>query len=192
MNINSAFPSTYIKSADLAGDVTYTIDRVEIESVGQGRDAEDKPIVYFREVDKGIVLNKTNAATIAKLYGPDTDGWAGNPITLFATEVEFQGQQTLAIRIRLRPNGSATAAAAASPQPSTVTAAKRAAWEKYKAAEGDNLESFLASVKAYLPAKPKEQWTAAEWLHFAADDFARKVADPRSPEAVFESEEIPF
>lgn len=113
MNINNAFPSKYLKSGDLPenGDLALTIKEVSLETVGQDADAEQKPIVYFDETDKGMVLNKTNALTIANLYGPETSGWTGKRIALFATEVDFAGKQTLAIRVRLRapaapPNGN--------------------------------------------------------------------------------------
>lgn len=103
MNINNAFPSKWLKSGDLEdGDLTLTIKSVEQEEVGQGEDAEQKPIVHFQEVEKGMVLNKTNANTISSLYGPETDGWVGKKISLFSTEVDFGGKQTLAIRIRMK------------------------------------------------------------------------------------------
>ena len=58
MDINSAFPSNYLKAADLRGGrVTVAIDSVVIENIGD----EDKPIVYFQGKEKGLVLNKTNA-----------------------------------------------------------------------------------------------------------------------------------
>jgi hypothetical protein len=103
MNINNAFPSKYLKSGDVPenDDLLLTIERVSVESVGQD-DPEDKPIVYFREVEKGLVLNKTNANTIAGLYGPETDGWTGKRIALYATEVAYQGKMTLSLRVRLK------------------------------------------------------------------------------------------
>ena len=115
MNINNAFPSKYLKSGDIEdADLILTITEVVQETVGQGEDAESKPIVYFAETEKGMVLNKTNANAIAGMYGPETDGWAGKRIALFATEVDFAGKQTLALRVRLKapkPNGTAPTAA---------------------------------------------------------------------------------
>lgn len=103
MKISTAFPSSTLKAADIEdGDLILTVTDVQIETVGQGKDAEDKPHVYFQETEKKLVLNKTNAATIAKLYGDDTDDWRGKRIALFATEVEFAGSMTMAIRVRMR------------------------------------------------------------------------------------------
>lgn len=77
-----------------------TIDSVQMEDMGSG---EMKPVIYFRGKDKGLVLNKTNANTIAGMYGPDTQGWQGRGITLFPTQVDFQGRQVAAIRVRMQP-----------------------------------------------------------------------------------------
>jgi hypothetical protein len=60
-------------------------------------------VLFFREEEKGLVLNKTNTTIIAKLYGDDTDDWVGKPVTLYATEVQFQGDMVDAIRVRNKP-----------------------------------------------------------------------------------------
>src|SRR5688500_9223445 len=107
MNISTAFPSKYLKAAELEADTVFTIDRIEMENVApQGKPDEIKPVVYFQEDERGVVLNKTNSETISSLYGPETDDWVGKQITLFATEVDFQGKQVLAIRVRLKKPGA--------------------------------------------------------------------------------------
>lgn len=101
MNINSAFPSKYLKADDADQDLLLTIRGVKIETVGQGQKAEQKPVVYFQEVEKGIVLNKTNAKMIAKIAkSDDTEDWKGVKIRLIATEVEFQGDLVMSLRVR--------------------------------------------------------------------------------------------
>jgi len=110
MNINAAFPSQYLKAADLDGqpqDVTIT--KVEMEPVG--REKQMKAVVYFEGWDKGVVLNKTNATAISKIASTwETDEWAGVTVTLFPTFVEFGGEQTEAIRIRAPKKGKVAAA----------------------------------------------------------------------------------
>lgn len=102
MNINSAFPSKYLKAdVDVSEDVIATIKTVKIENVGQGAKTEQKPVVFFQELEKGLVLNKTNATMIAKIAkSDDTDDWKGTKIRLIATEVEYQGQIVMGIRVR--------------------------------------------------------------------------------------------
>lgn len=97
MNINEAYPSNYLKASDLKGrDVKVIIGRIIMEEVG----GDHKPIVYFQGKEKGLVLNKTNAMNIAALYGPETDGWHGNPVVLYSAWVDFQGRSVEAIRVR--------------------------------------------------------------------------------------------
>lgn len=110
MNINNSFPSKWLKSGDIEDgtDLVLTIKAVEIETVGQGEDAEEKPVIYFNETEKGLVLNKTNAATIAALYTPETDNWTGKKVALFSTEVPFGSKMTVALRVRTKaPKASA-------------------------------------------------------------------------------------
>ena len=55
---------------------------------------------YFEGKSKALVLNKTNANTITDRLGPETDGWVGRGLTLYPTEVDFQGRRVAAIRVR--------------------------------------------------------------------------------------------
>lgn len=99
VNINNVYPSKYVSAGDLKGrDVTVTISRLAIEKMANNN--EERPVLYFDRADKGMVLNKTNASTIAALYGPETDNWPGKSITLFGTDVDFQGSRVPAIRVR--------------------------------------------------------------------------------------------
>lgn len=103
MNLSDAFPSRYMKAGvdvDEDGQRVVTIEDVTMERVGQGADARDKLVVAFQETDKTLVLNKTNATTISKLYGDETDAWPGKRITLYCTYVQFQADMVLSIRVR--------------------------------------------------------------------------------------------
>jgi hypothetical protein len=101
MKISAAFPSKYLKAADLQDrNVTVVMDTVQLEDVG---DNERKPVVRFQGKSKGLVLNKVNARTIAAGYGDDTAGWRGRPLTLFPAMVDFRGDTVEAIRVRVPP-----------------------------------------------------------------------------------------
>jgi hypothetical protein len=100
--IGDMYPSKWLKASDCEDeDLVVTIDRVVEEEIGQQRDL--KWVLYFKELDKGLVLNKTNTTTIAKLWGDNTDDWEGCQVTLYATEVQFQGDMVEAIRVRSKP-----------------------------------------------------------------------------------------
>lgn len=172
MKISSAFPSAYLKSQELDGDTVYTIDRVEIETLGQGKDAEEKPVVYFTETEKGLALNKTNANTIASLYGDDTDDWAGKPVTLYATEVEFQGKQTLAIRVRMRAPQKSTSKPAigngGNSGGNPVLSARSDAWNAFIAAtpnwdDKKRKSKWMDAVKYVYPGRAERELTADDW-----------------------------
>lgn len=103
MNVNDAFPSNYLKAADLNGrTIQVSIASAKIEEIGQGQRKERKLVLSFYGKEKTFVCNKTNAGTIEKLYGPDTDAWIGQPIILTAREVEFQGDMVMALRVSLQ------------------------------------------------------------------------------------------
>lgn len=102
-NVNDLFPSKYLKAADLEdGELMMTIDRVVVEEIGRGTDRSEKLVIGFLETEKLLILNKTNTMTISRLHGPDTDDWEGKQISLYATEVTFEGQLVEAIRVRSR------------------------------------------------------------------------------------------
>jgi hypothetical protein len=104
MNINDAFPSKYIKSDDLQGEqIPVTMERVEMELVGMGRDQEHKAILYFKGRKKGLVLNATNKNIIKEKYGPDTDLWGGGKLILYTTETSFQGKIMMGLRVKHPP-----------------------------------------------------------------------------------------
>ena len=102
MKISAAFPSNYLKCDDLGGQPRIVNVRTCVsEELGQGRDKEKKPVLYFNKGNKGLVLNVTNARVIAKAYGDDTGNWAGKPIEIYPTQVEFKGDLVDAIRVRV-------------------------------------------------------------------------------------------
>jgi hypothetical protein len=98
MLLNEVFPEKWMKSADLKGqEAKLTIANVVMEDLG----GERKAVVYFDNVPKGLVLNKTNATTIADAYGENLAAWLGKVVVLYPTRVQFQGRSVEAIRIRV-------------------------------------------------------------------------------------------
>jgi hypothetical protein len=193
MNINNSFPSKYLKSGDIDDqDLILTIRNVTVEDIGQGESKEHKPVVYFHEIEKGMVLNKTNATTISSMYGPETDNWPGKKISVFATEVDFQGKQTLSLRVRTR-----------SPQVQPVTvggngnsAASGEQWEQFYTLAsqfeaigsdipeppdtigGAEMTKLLAKYKAKLTAAPERKSYPGVWVkELIASKYAENAFD---------------
>jgi hypothetical protein len=101
MKISQLFPSKFVKAADLNGKtVTLTIAKLVVEELGHGPDKERKPVLYFQKATKGMVLNRTNAMTIAALYGDESDEWEGKRISIYPTRIRAFGSMQDTIRVR--------------------------------------------------------------------------------------------
>lgn len=87
---------------DLNGrEATVQIKRVYAgELVGEKGRKSRKPFVEFVGKAKKLALNKTNGKVIGKLYGGETDNWAGKWITLYPTTTDFGGEVVDCIRVR--------------------------------------------------------------------------------------------
>lgn len=98
----SYFDSKFIGAWDLLGkDVTVKIRKVEAETLTSvGGRTSKKPVVYFDKTEKALALNKTNAKTIAGMYGTNTDAWVGRLITLYPTMTDMAGESVDAVRVR--------------------------------------------------------------------------------------------
>lgn len=97
--MGAMFPSKWLTAADLNdADLTVTIRACTYEEVTE---KDKKWVLWFEETGKGMVLNKTNSKMIVQLLlSDDTDEWVGRQITLFPTQVDYEGNQVDAIRVR--------------------------------------------------------------------------------------------
>jgi len=73
-------------SADDLGDETprYKIKEAEVASLRDkdGR-TNNKLVLRFNNVEKGLILNKTNAGRMATAYGKDESRWVGKVVELY-------------------------------------------------------------------------------------------------------------
>jgi hypothetical protein len=117
VDIRLLFPNEYVSAADLIewqkksgkSGVTLTILSVAVEDLKTNKGKEAKPIIHFAEMvrrqqqgkgpEKKLVLNKTNAKAISRLYGHETDDWKGKRITLFPTQCEAFGETVDCVRV---------------------------------------------------------------------------------------------
>ena len=123
MDINAAFPSKYLKAADLQGrQVTVAISNCVVENVGTDSQPQKKPVLYFSGASKGFILNRTNGEVIVQAYGTETDNWLGAKITLFAAPVAFKGKMVpgLHVAIPAPPRTVPVPAVAPVPAPAPV------------------------------------------------------------------------
>jgi hypothetical protein len=98
---NEIFPSKYLKASDLAGKpLVVEIERAPTETLGNGSDAEQKTVLYFRNGVKPFPVNMTNWDAVAAIAGDDTDNWAGHRVELYPTTTEMKRKPVDCIRIR--------------------------------------------------------------------------------------------
>lgn len=106
MNVDQYFQSASnaLKASDIppGQQARVTIEKCE-EIIFKNDEGKDQPKIKMSFVgkEKGLILNKTNATTIAHVYGPDTDNWLGKEIFLFSTTVPLGDKMVDAIRINM-------------------------------------------------------------------------------------------
>lgn len=119
--MNELYPSRFLSADDIDGEVPVTIASITFEKMKDNEGKEqDKPVMLFLKVDKGLVLNKTNAQRIAEIYGDETDNWPGKKITLYTESVTAFGETKWAIRVKPVPPPAKAGALRAQPEAAGV------------------------------------------------------------------------
>jgi hypothetical protein len=116
-NYKTAFGS-FLKTEDLQGKACrLVIEAICNEEINGDHGKEKKLVARFAGKDKGLVLNRTNADSIAEIAGSeDTDDWAGVQIVLFPDKTKFGGKTVDCVRIRApQANGAAKPVPAPAP-----------------------------------------------------------------------------
>ena len=105
LHVDLMFPSRYLRAVDFEGKpVTLTSAEVVKDKVqmATGQKAE-KYILRFRETEKELILNKTNAKAVAKVLSEmKAINWPGERITLKPSSCEAFGEIVPCIRVEMR------------------------------------------------------------------------------------------
>ena len=97
MNVNDVFAGDYLKAEQLQGRAhTLIMGKATLSKFDDG----DKITLHFQNTEKALMLNKTNASTIAIAYGNETDNWYGHPIEVYPDQTMFGGKMVPCIRVR--------------------------------------------------------------------------------------------
>ena len=119
--IEDFYPNKFLKPANVEEDVLVTINEVGSDSFKDDDGTQRrKPILYFKESVKPLILNRTNFTRIAEIAGDDTEDWHGTRLILYPDTVSMCGKNVATIRVRPAPK--AKAAAAAEPPKAKVAA----------------------------------------------------------------------
>lgn len=103
----SYFAGRYLSGPVLTEDTTATIARIESTLVEDpdGGESREKMIVYFRgDSVKPWIPCKTTGFCMAAMYGDDTNGWIGKPVTFYFDPTVRVGRDVKGgVRIRGAP-----------------------------------------------------------------------------------------
>ncbi len=152
MNIYSTDLFTYL-SGDMIGkgQIILTIAGFTQEDVNNGRGGKQvKQMLSFKERDKKMILNKTNANVLIGNLGPETDNWIGARIAIGAPIIDAFGKSQRSPRItNVEPPAQIPA------KPRNGTATQQPPAPTY--ADGSSVaESALAGYRDYLAANDNQ------------------------------------
>jgi hypothetical protein len=111
--------SKYLKAADI-GEVG-SEKRVKIKAVTKETDVgerqETKACVWFTNLDKGLLLNKTNLRVLQSAFGNSMEAWVSKIVVLYSVMAPFRGQMVPSLRVRIPPPKEASKASKPTPKP---------------------------------------------------------------------------
>lgn len=105
MGIFDRFDSPYLTPDDIRPRRRVTLVEYSEEQMGTPR--VTKLVAYFRELSKGLVMNKTRGRTMIAAFGKDPQNHIGRVVDLVVTMTEFNdgSVETIGIEIPEQPPG---------------------------------------------------------------------------------------
>jgi hypothetical protein len=88
---DSLYGSKYLSVADLKdAEPRLKIGKVGVEELrDKNGTTKRKYVMWFEGIEKGLVINKTNAKKLADAYGKDTSKWIGQIVQLYPEDTTF-------------------------------------------------------------------------------------------------------
>ena len=66
-----------------------------------GDSGDRRWVLFFKELDKGMVLNTTGIRMLEKAFGDESDDWVGKRVTIYVDpNVSYKGQVVGGLRLR--------------------------------------------------------------------------------------------
>jgi hypothetical protein len=102
-HVSEMIVSKFIGHAEVQVPVAVTIRTVSLENVArQGAEEEQRWIMWFAEMRKGLRLNVTNLRILEAAFGDRSEGWVGKRIQLYwDPTVQFGGKLVGGVRFRV-------------------------------------------------------------------------------------------
>jgi hypothetical protein len=111
MKFSELSQSNWLKKEDVGAGTLLTIRGFEEANIAlEGEKTNMRWVMFFEEVEKGLVLNTTNGQILASIFGTDqADECVGQKVVLYTDpNVSFGGKLVGGIRIRA-PKGTGVA-----------------------------------------------------------------------------------
>jgi hypothetical protein len=102
-NVNDLKKSKFLTQKDVTPPVVVTIDHEEEVNVAvEGAEKDFKWSLWFKELEKPLILNSTNGQIIAAITGSEySNDWIGHKIVLYNDpNIFYGGKRTGGIRVR--------------------------------------------------------------------------------------------
>jgi hypothetical protein len=113
--VSQMIVSKFIAHVDVEPPVVVTVRTLSLERVGREGDDEQRWIMWFNELKKGLRLNVTTLRIFEAAYGDDSDRWIGRRVQLYwDPTVQFGGKLVGGVRVRLSRAAAGGVAAAVS------------------------------------------------------------------------------
>jgi hypothetical protein len=102
MKVSRTYGGNHFKGEEMdTTPLLLTIDDVSVkEFEGDGGGRKEKIVLAFRETDKTMVVNFTNASIIAGFLGDETDSWIGHKIVVFRDKTRYAGKMVPCVSVR--------------------------------------------------------------------------------------------
>jgi hypothetical protein len=90
-DFDDLYGSKYFSVSDLKdGEPRLKIGKVEVVELREKNGtSKRKYVVLFEGIEKGLVINKTNARKLADAYGKQSVKWIGQAVQLYSEETTF-------------------------------------------------------------------------------------------------------
>ena len=100
MQKNVALPSKYLNGSDVGAQIfKLVIKSIMMEKMEN--DGAMKPVMYFTNAQKGLVVNATNWDNMSLVYQDESDNWIGKEVEMYTEATRTpNGQPTRGVRIR--------------------------------------------------------------------------------------------
>ena len=98
--VSEMIQSKFLRKEDIEDEMIVTIRGVRLEAM-PGDGSEQRWVVQFKELPKGLVMNRTTIGVLDKAFGGHSDDWLNKKVVLYIDEsVQFKGKVVGGLRLR--------------------------------------------------------------------------------------------